>query len=197
MNLSEYTQKRMTEVQTVTIEGVVLKSSLDNIIVFIPCFCVQDTENNPCPCMETVKWLIHQDDLVGEIMPLHKKTVDGELLSRIIINRDARLLIEHSTSVKAEVAVKGAQSSSGLDLFRPPPTWPPFPCPDSNDPDAVYFFWRELIKYVAPALIGAGGAIIGGWLSDDDDCKTTTEETVRDNPDGSTTTTTVTTKKCS
>lgn len=200
MNVDEFTTKRMEEAHTISLKGRILDSNLDGIIVLLPCFCVHDSPDHPCRCTD-IKILINKKDILGDVVRLDKKSCEGENLFRVSVERDANLLVEQTSSVKAENVL----SLSKVNAFPKPPcplppfggTGPTFPYPDPKDPNVVYF-WPTVIKW-APSIIVGGATIVGGWLAGGGgrSCETKTESTTTTNPDGSTTTTTITTEKCS
>lgn len=191
MNIEEITKKRIKEAQTISITGIVLENKWKDIITIIPCFCVQDTPDNPCPCTDMSKIFISKDNLVGDVVSLYKKSIDGEQLSSVLVERDANILVEQTISVKAENAVKVA---SAPILPRPtfpfpPTTGPTFPYPDPNDPEIMFIIGpiiKGLVKKYGPAVAAGVVGAIGGWLgSDDKECTKVTTTSTTTNPDGS------------
>lgn len=195
MNLKEFTNNQMKEAKTISITGIILKSEIDGMITIVPCLCVQDTRENPCPCGD-FKILISKTDLVGDIECPDQKSIKGEKLSSLTVNRDANILVEQTTSVKAENALGLTHTtyfppSFPVANFPMPPFSPP-PPPDPSDPGVVYFW---------PAIVGAGallgGAIIGGYYAiRRSNCTTTTTVTESTDSNGNKITTTVVDKKC-
>lgn len=213
MNYQAHISKTLETATTRTFDGLLVDSVFDGFVVFIPCFCVHDAPDSPCPCMDTYRLLIPKDKIVGKILERERKSSDGESLSRVTVERDAMLILEKSAAIRADQAAMLLQATHKSDKLhknniRLPPyfpfPWPPVstgptvPIPDPENPEIVYVVpWGAIVKYGVPALIGAGGAIIGGWLGgDDNNCKTKSTETVVRNPDGSTTTTTITETVC-
>lgn len=191
MKLSEVTERQFESERRAGIEGIILDSPFDrgDIIVMVPCFCVHDTESSPCPCMYDWKIYIDEKDLVRDIERLERESRDGERLSRATVDRNARVLVEHSTLVSAEEAgrlAEYAESAPDMTSIRPP--WPPhiwpfpfpwpFPLPDGEPPipngeeDFVYFW-----PIAGPIIAAVGGAIAGAvttWaISDSKECETT------------------------
>jgi len=200
MNLEDHVAGQVARSRTVSFEGLILDAPFDGIVVVVPCFCVQDTKEHPCDCKGGVRYLIPEDDIVGKPEKLRRTSPDGDPISQITVARDANIVVEQSTPMKAEAALRflipPIPPWINIPPWLPPPTWP-VPPPDPDDPDVAYIIWGPIIKYGATALIGAGGAIIGGWLSaDEKDCVTETTTTVTQNPDGSTTTHTTSVKTC-
>lgn len=203
MNIEDLTKKNLREAQTITITGLILKDKFKDIITIIPCFCVQDSPNNPCLCTNLSKIFISKENLIGEICSIDKKTNSGEELSSVTVDRNAKILVEKTTSIEAEKFVSATKTSEilpspTLPLPLPPISWPTWPNPDPIlDPKEVYFLAGLAAKY-GPAALAAAGAVIGGWLAGGGgkSCsKETTTETTQ-NPDGSITTRTTTLETC-
>ncbi|TLF45440.1 hypothetical protein FEI13_18140 [Halomonas urmiana] len=207
MNIEELTAKQMRESQTISITGVVIENKLKGVVIIIPCLCVQDSPDNPCPCTDLSKILISKNNIVGDIVPIDKKSIDGESLSLVTIDRNATVLVEHTASVNAENAIAVTHK-----LSLPKPTFPfpfptstgptfPYPDPkDPEDPEVMYFLGSViggLVKKYGPTVAAGVVGAIGGWLTSDD--KTCTKETTSattTNADGSITRTTNIVETC-
>lgn len=137
MNLSEVTMRQMEAGRSTVLEGIILDSpeEMDDISIMIPCFCVHDSEHSPCKCMNDRKIYFERKDLLKDVEQLERESQD-EKISRVTIDRDAEVLVEHSTSVSAEEAGRLAEYANIIREWptdtSPFPTtnWPfPFPNP--------------------------------------------------------------------
>lgn len=160
MNLSDVTMRQMEASRSTVLEGIILDSleEIDDIITIIPCFCVHDSEHSPCKCMYNRKIYLERKDLLNDVEQLERESQDGERISRVTIDRNAEVLVEHSTAVSAEEAERLAEYADIIPQWPtdtlpfPTTTWPfPFPSP-FPDREFPPFDGEEYIANLGPLV---------------------------------------------
>jgi hypothetical protein len=204
MDLGTHVARQLEEARSISVEGVLIDSPTEGALILVPCLCVQDSPDNPCPCNDWLKWIIGRKDILGEPEKTERKNSSGESVFRVRVASDAKVIVEKGQAMPAELAAAMTTSQTARAAMLPPRSpfpWPvgtppTFPVPDDVDPLVVYA-WAQILSKWGPAVIGAVGGVIGGWLgSSDEDCTTNTTTTETVNPDGSKTTRTVTETVC-
>jgi len=111
-------RQMVTEATHVGIEGVRLQTrgkeaAGEGLIGIGWCVCVQDSPENPCPCNGGILWL--PEAAVVNESDTGRKSADGDDILRFMVKRDADIVVETYSPVRADALsrIERSVSSSG------------------------------------------------------------------------------------
>ncbi len=206
MDMKATVANQLRTSRNISLEGKIINHDLGDLLIFVPCNCVQDSPENPCPCGD-IRILIDMRDIYGKPSKTKLKSHDGESIYSIDLDRNANVVVESSKPVPAAdiealsigtapaiVGLAGAaagQATLGLlakqllelieRLKTDRPVDPPFP--DDATPTLLPF-----LAVVIAAEIAVVGGILAAMTRRKKRCRTTTHTQTLSNGDTFTTT---------
>ena len=136
----------MSQARKTSLQGKLIDSPFDDYIILLPCLCVQDSPENPSPCLDQTKILIPKAYLQSEPIITKRSAQSGESLYQVELQPNAEVLLEETRVVSAKSVTDQVMRGSGftlpdsdiidivkkiLDSLKTPPT---FPVPETPVP---------------------------------------------------------------
>lgn len=122
LSVRDVRSRQFEQALTVRIIGLALEHDDDfapGLRAIQHCLCVQDTPDNPCQCKGPLLW-VPEGAIVSE-GPSGRTDEDGRKLKEFAVRRDAQLIVERPTSIRADTFLRLSTLFSGPAGSRPLP----------------------------------------------------------------------------